>query len=205
MNLLPGNGLIFTPVNILLIDNYDSFTYMLKDYIEQHGPACTVIRNDAPELVSYLNDNAPDAIVISPGPCAPKDAGLLPGLLHRILHAYPVLGVCLGHQAMGAYFGAALVKAELPRHGKVDTIKHNGNKLFDGVPVAFDATRYHSLLLKDVPVELEVIALSPTGEVMGIAHKTLPLWGIQFHPESCMTGYGKQMIENFLLLAKQKR
>jgi anthranilate synthase component 2 len=191
-------------LKILLIDNYDSFTYMLKDYIEQSGAACTVIRNDNVELISILNEHTFDSIVISPGPCTPNDAGLLPHILSQILQSYPVLGVCLGHQAIGEYFGAQLVRAEIPRHGKVDDVAHNGNALFAGIPQTFAATRYHSLLLQQIPVELEVIATSGKGEVMGIAHKTLPLWGIQFHPESCMTGYGKRMIENFLLLAAQK-
>lgn len=191
-------------MNILLIDNYDSFTYMLKDYIEQHYVVCTVVRNDTSELFALLKEHTFDAVVISPGPCTPNDAGLLPEVLPLILHSYPVLGVCLGHQAMGEYFGARLVKATLPRHGKVDPVTHTGNPLFEGIPGTFDATRYHSLLLEDIPVDLEVIATSAKGEVMGIAHKTLPLWGIQFHPESCMTAFGKRMIENFLLLARQK-
>jgi anthranilate synthase/aminodeoxychorismate synthase-like glutamine amidotransferase len=177
---------------------------MLKDYIEQQGAECNVVRNDAPELIHMLENNHFDAVVISPGPCTPNEAGSLPKILHNIIRSYPVLGVCLGHQAIGEYFGADLQKADVPKHGKVDHIHHNGNELFKGIPEVFEATRYHSLLLKEVPIELEVIATSSTNEVMGIAHKTLPLWGIQFHPESCMTGHGKRMIKNFLLLAKQK-
>jgi para-aminobenzoate synthetase component 2 len=191
-------------MTILLIDNYDSFTYMLRDYFEQEGAECLVIRNDSAELPGLVKSGKADGVVISPGPCAPKDAGLLPGLLPQIFQSYAVLGVCLGHQALGEYFGARLSKASVPMHGKVDRLSHNGNILFSGIPQIFEATRYHSLLLDQIPVELEVIASSGKQEVMGIAHKTLPLWGIQFHPESCMTTFGKQIIRNFLLAAKQK-
>jgi para-aminobenzoate synthetase component II len=190
-------------LHILLLDNYDSFTYMLKDYIEQHDAICTVMRNDHPDVISKLTQF--DAIVLSPGPQAPKNAGLLINVIEASHLHKPVLGVCLGHQAIGEFFGATLQKATTPMHGKVDRITHTGNQLFAGIPETFQATRYHSLLLAEMAECLEVIATSAKGEVMGLRHKQLPLWGIQFHPESCLTEYGAVIIKNFLLAATPKQ
>lgn len=189
-------------MKVLLLDNYDSFTYMLKDYIEQCGVVCDVKRNDSVNVLDEISRY--DALVISPGPQTPGDAGQLMQALERYVLVKPILGVCLGHQGLGVYFGARLMKAKQPKHGKIDTLTHTEHPLFAGIPPTFDATRYHSLVIDSLPPELEIIASSGGGEIMGIAHKSLPLWGIQFHPESCTTEYGLQLIQNFLKLAQQK-
>ncbi|MES2780166.1 MAG: aminodeoxychorismate/anthranilate synthase component II [Bacteroidota bacterium] len=190
-------------LNVLLLDNYDSFTYMLKDYIEQNGAICTVMRNDHPHVTERLNEF--DAIILSPGPQAPKDAGLLMEVIEQSVFHKPILGVCLGHQAIGEFFGASLQKAAVPMHGKVDQITHTTDVLFMGIPETFNATRYHSLLLTKMVDCLTVTATSSKGEVMALRHKQLPVWGIQFHPESCLTEYGGMMIKNFLLAATPKQ
>lgn len=189
--------------HILLFDNYDSFTYMLKDYIEQNGAVCTVVRNDHPEALELLMQF--DAIILSPGPQAPKDAGKLMQAIAQIHQHKPILGVCLGHQAIGEFFGATLQKATVPMHGKVDCITTVADPLFEGIPETFQATRYHSLLLTHIPECLAVLATSSKSEVMALRHKQLPVWGIQFHPESCLTEYGGLMIKNFLLAATPKQ
>jgi para-aminobenzoate synthetase component II len=189
--------------HILLLDNYDSFTYMLKDYIEQNGAACTVVRNDHPDALELLMKF--DAIILSPGPQAPVDAGKLMQVIAQTYQHKPILGVCLGHQAIGEFFGATLQKATVPMHGKVDRITAVADCLFTGIPETFQATRYHSLLLTHIPECLAVLATSSKGEVMALRHKQLPVWGIQFHPESCLTEYGGLMIKNFLLAATPKQ
>lgn len=176
---------------------------MLRDYIEQHGATCTVVRNDHQDAIAMAL--AADAIILSPGPGAPKDAGLLMKVIEEVYAFKPVLGVCLGHQAIGEFFGATLQKATVPMHGKVDYITRSENQLFAGIPRTFQATRYHSLLLTHIPEQLITIATSAKGEVMALTHKQLPLWGIQFHPESCLTEYGSMMIKNFLLAATPKQ
>lgn len=191
------------PLTVLLLDNYDSFTYMLKDYIEQHEAVCTVLRND--DLDVFNNLQFFDAIVLSPGPQAPKDAGLLMKVIEQSFKHKPILGVCLGHQAIGEFFGASLQKADVPMHGKVDRMSHSEDELFRSVPKTFSATRYHSLILTQLPECLCVIAQSSKNEVMAFKHKQLPLWGIQFHPESCHTEYGVTLIKNFLLAARSKQ
>ncbi len=183
-------------MKILLIDNFDSFTYMLRDYLMQAGATCMVIRNDVLS-VNAVEEINPDAIVISPGPGKPADAGKLMAVLPFLVEHYPVLGVCLGHQAIGAFFGAELGPATLPKHGKVETIYCLNTQLFDGMN-EFCATRYHSLILTNLGVELELLAWTASKEVMAIKHKSLPIWGIQFHPESCLTKVGMQIIHNFL-------
>jgi anthranilate synthase component 2 len=188
-------------MKVLLLDNYDSFTYMLKDYIEQCGVVCDVKRNDDVNVVEAINRY--DVLVISPGPQTPMDAGRLMESLQRYAFEKPILGVCLGHQGIGMFFGARLIKALKPKHGKIDMLTHTAHPLFANIPHRFEATRYHSLILDSLPPELEIIASSADGEIMGIAHKSLPLWGIQFHPESCATGFGLQLIQNFLNLAQQ--
>lgn len=176
---------------------------MLKDYIEQCGVRCDVKRNDEAGVMDAAAGY--DALVISPGPQTPTDAGELMNLLNRYVLQKPILGVCLGHQGLGMHFGARLVKAQVPKHGKVETLQHSSHPLFEGVPKHFEATRYHSLVLEFLPAALDIIATSADGEIMGIAHQSLPLWGIQFHPESCATGYGLQLIKNFLMMAQQNR
>lgn len=174
---------------------------MLADYLKQQGVECTVIRNDHNDLLPATR--LADAIVLSPGPQRPRSAGGLMSVIEQQGAYKPMLGVCLGHQAIGEYFGAELDKAIIPRHGKVEEMKHMNHPLFAGIPLVFNATRYHSLLLKNLPPELDIIVESAAQEVMGISHKSLPLWGIQFHPESCATEFGLQLVKNFLNLAKQ--
>lgn len=183
-------------MKILLIDNYDSFTYILKDYIEQCGVDCRVIRNDeiGLETLKLLQF---DAIVISPGPKTPAEAGFVMALIGQFHRVCPILGICLGHQALAQYFGATIVKAKLPRHGKVDPMRHTGSVMFKGIPATFQATRYHSLVAANIPAEIKVTCTSG-GEVMAIEHELFPLYGIQFHPESCQTEYGLQIIKNFI-------
>ena len=188
-------------MKVLLLDNYDSFTFMLKDYIEQCGNNCSVIKNDDP-LLDTINLNNFDAIVISPGPKKPVEAGKLSALLNLWTLHKPILGICLGHQALGEYFGARLTKSKLPRHGKVDKIIHAGNSIFDGIPREFNATRYHSLILENLPESLIQIC-SAKDEVMGFVHKTLPIWGLQFHPESCQTEFGINLLKNFFIQVKK--
>lgn len=187
-------------MKVLLIDNYDSFTHILRDYIVQTGANCDLYRNDERILLSLLPENY-DALVISPGPETPAKAGLLMQVLPTWLEALPVLGVCLGHQAIGEYYGAKLVQAKRPRHGKVDEMNHLGGLLFKGVPKIFKATRYHSLILQHLPDSLIGNCWS-MDELMALEHKTLPIYGLQFHPESCETEFGLTMIKNFLDLVK---
>ncbi len=188
-------------MRVLLIDNYDSFTYMLADYLQQCDLECVVCRNDEPLLLEVNPENF-NALVISPGPETPNEAGFLMQVLPNFIGKIPILGICLGHQAIGLHFGALLEKAQKPRHGKVDLHHHFGDNLFTGIPKSFKATRYHSLILKNLPNELNVICLS-SEEVMGLAHCSLPIWGLQFHPESCETKDGLQMIKNFIEMAKK--
>ncbi|MDP3930178.1 MAG: aminodeoxychorismate/anthranilate synthase component II [Bacteroidota bacterium] len=190
-------------MKVLLIDNYDSFTHILRDYIVQTGANCDLYRNDERILLSLLPENY-DALVISPGPETPVKAGLLMQVLPTWLEALPVLGVCLGHQAIGEYYGAKLVQAKRPRHGKVDEMNHLGGLLFKGVPKIFKATRYHSLILQHLPDSLIGNCWSKD-ELMALEHKTLPIYGLQFHPESCETEFGLTMIKNFLDLVKKDR
>lgn len=185
----------------LLIDNYDSFTYMLKDYVEQCGVTCEVIRNDVPDLVEKVSQY--DALVLSPGPKTPNDAGLMNEVIANWHLHKPMLGICLGHQAIGQYFGADLQHAIEPKHGKMDKIKHIQHPLFKGIPVQFNVTRYHSLILTKVESPLQQIAKSSQGECMALAHNTLPLFGVQFHPESCLTDFGLTIIKNYIELVKQ--
>ena len=189
-------------MKILLIDNYDSFTFMLKDYIEQCEADTTVIRNDDKILDFDYIDNF-NAIVISPGPKTPNQSGNLMSIIQSCFESKPILGICLGHQAIGEFFGAKLAKASLPRHGKVDSVTHNNHFLFNGIDTKFKATRYHTLLIENVKTPLEIIAKSDTKEVMAIAHQSLPIFGIQFHPESCLTKCGLKLINNFVVYTNQ--
>ncbi|MGA7764556.1 MAG: aminodeoxychorismate/anthranilate synthase component II [Candidatus Binataceae bacterium] len=184
---------------ILMIDNYDSFTYNLVQYLGELGAELEVRRNDAID-VAGVRAMAPQAIVISPGPCTPKEAGVSVALLREMAGEVPILGVCLGHQCVGEAFGATVVRAGRLMHGKTSPILHDGRNIFAGLPSPFDAMRYHSLLVaaESIPPCLEVSARTAEGEVMGLRHRTFPIEGIQFHPESIGTPEGKPLLANFL-------
>jgi len=186
---------------ILVIDNYDSFTYNLVQYFGELGADPLVRRNDEITIaeIEVLN---PERICISPGPCTPKEAGISSEVIRQLAGKYPILGVCLGHQCMGDVYGGEVVRAERLMHGKTSPILHNGKDLFAGLPNPFEATRYHSLLVRreSFPNCLEITAETAEGEIMGLRHKTLPLWGVQFHPESILTTHGKELLQNFLRL-----
>ena len=184
---------------ILMIDNYDSFTYNLVQYLGELGAEVVVRRNDAVTLeeVSQMN---PAAVVISPGPCTPSEAGISLAVLSRFAGRFPMLGVCLGHQSIGAAFGAEVVRSDRVMHGKTSPIEHDGKTIFAGLSNPFDATRYHSLVVRraSVPACLEISAWTRENEVMGLRHRELPIEGVQFHPESILTFEGKRLLENFL-------
>lgn len=185
---------------IVLIDNYDSFTYNLVQYFGELEPDIRVFRNDA-ITVEGIRQLKPDRIVVSPGPCTPKEAGISVETIRRLGPEFPILGVCLGHQSIGEAFGGDVVRAERIMHGKVSSIRHTGNRLFDGVPSPFTATRYHSLVIKrdTCPSILEIIAeTTDRQEIMAVAHREYPVWGVQFHPESILTEAGKRIIKNFM-------
>jgi len=184
---------------IVIVDNYDSFTYNLVQYFGEYEADIRVYRNDAID-VAGIRALRPDRIVISPGPCTPDDAGISMAVIRELGPETPLLGVCLGHQAIGQVFGGEVVRARVPMHGKVSQIRHHGNRLFEGVPSPFTATRYHSLVVKreTCPGVLAITAEADDGEIMGVAHQEYPVWGVQFHPESILTEHGKQIIRNFL-------
>ena len=188
---------------ILMIDNYDSFTYNLVHYLGELGEKVLVFRNDkiTIEDVGKLN---PDMVVISPGPCTPKEAGISVDLIKEFAGRIPILGVCLGHQSIGYAFGGNIVRAKRLLHGKTSQIYHDGKKIYEGVPTPFEATRYHSLLVEDnsLPDELEVTAWTDEDEIMGIRHKKYLVEGVQFHPESILTKHGKDLLRNFVRIAK---
>jgi para-aminobenzoate synthetase component 2 len=190
-------------MKILLIDNYDSFTYMLADYIKQCGAACTVVRNDDAHLLNQSWLLSFDGYVLSPGPSTPKQAAYLMHVIHEIYMHKPVLGICLGHQAIGEFFGAKLTKAFLPKHGKTEFISHSNHILFENIPTYFEVTRYHSLIVEDIKQPLSTIAQSDKNECMALYHKELPIFGVQFHPESCLTTTGLTIIKNYIKLVKQ--
>jgi para-aminobenzoate synthetase component 2 len=186
-------------MRILMIDNYDSFTYNLVQYLGELGAELEVRRNDAID-VATVRTMAPQAIVISPGPRTPKEAGVSVPLLREMAGEMPILGVCLGHQCIGEAFGAKVARAARLMHGKTSSILHDGKTIFAGLPRPFDAMRYHSLLVvaDSIPSCLEVSARTAEGEVMGLRHRTLAVEGIQFHPESIGTPEGKRLLANFL-------
>ncbi|WP_456382721.1 anthranilate synthase component II [Persephonella sp.] len=193
-------------MKIFMIDNYDSFTYNIVQYFYELGADVVVKRNDeiAPEDIEKYDDI--DAIVISPGPCTPNEAGISVQVIKRYMGKYPIMGVCLGHQSIGAAFGAKIVKAKCLMHGKTSDIYHTGEGLFKGIPSPFKAVRYHSLVIdrSTLPDEIEITAWTKEdNEIMAIAHKELPLWGVQFHPESILTEHGKKLLKNFMELAQQ--
>ncbi|TAN51846.1 MAG: aminodeoxychorismate/anthranilate synthase component II [Methylococcaceae bacterium] len=189
---------------VLMIDNYDSFTYNLVQYLAELGADVTVVRNDqiAVEEIAAI---APDKIVISPGPCTPKEAGISVPAIHRYAGKYPILGVCLGHQSIGHAFGGNVIHAKSIMHGKTSLVYHTGQSVFHGLGNPFQATRYHSLVIEkaSLPDCLEITAWTQTpngdfDEIMGVRHKTLPIAGVQFHPESILTEHGHDMLRNFL-------
>jgi len=184
---------------LLMIDNYDSFTYNLVQYLLELGEDVKVERNDAISL-DDIERARPDRIVISPGPCTPKEAGVSVPLVRRFAGAIPILGVCLGHQAIGAAFGGEIVGAQRIMHGKTSTITHDGRGVFRDLPDSFEATRYHSLVVAEasLPACLEISARSEDGEIMGLRHRAQAVEGIQFHPESILTVVGKDLLRNFL-------
>jgi anthranilate synthase component 2 len=186
-------------MRILLLDNYDSFTYNLYQYLSELGATVDVRRNDEIE-VDDVRELAPDKIVISPGPCTPAEAGISLPLIRELGIEIPILGVCLGHQAIGAAYGGKVIRAPEPVHGKQSPILHGGQGVFADLPSPFAATRYHSLVVErdTLPQELEVTAETADGLIMGLRHRTLPVEGIQFHPESYTTEHGKQLLKNFL-------
>jgi anthranilate synthase/aminodeoxychorismate synthase-like glutamine amidotransferase len=184
---------------VLLIDNYDSFVYNLARYVRELGEAPLVRRNDAMTVDDIL-DLAPSHVIISPGPCSPVEAGISTDVVRRVGPSIPVLGVCLGHQCIGAAYGGEIVRAGRPMHGKTSRIRHRGTDLFTGLPNPFLASRYHSLVISpaSVPPELEVSATSEDGEIMAVKHATHPVFGVQFHPESVLTEHGYRMLDHFL-------
>jgi anthranilate synthase/aminodeoxychorismate synthase-like glutamine amidotransferase len=186
---------------VLVIDNYDSFTYNLVQYLSELGAAVDVRRNDQVTL-DEIERLAPERVVISPGPKTPAEAGICISLIRRFAGKMPILGVCLGHQAIGEAFGGRVVRAPEIMHGKVSSISHDGETVFSGLPNPFPATRYHSLIVErgTLPACLTVSATSPNGLIMGIRHRDLKVEGVQFHPESIMTNAGKQLLGNFLRL-----
>ncbi|MDE1972202.1 MAG: aminodeoxychorismate/anthranilate synthase component II [Hyphomicrobiales bacterium] len=187
---------------IVLIDNYDSFTFNLVHFLGDLGAKVRVHRNDKITSPAVMAAD-PDAIVLSPGPCTPKDAGICLDLIRAVGGKIPVLGVCLGHQAIGDAFGGTIVRAPVPVHGKLSAIRHNGTGVFRGINAPFQATRYHSLVVDraSLPAALSVTAETDDGLVMGLAHKELPLHGVQFHPESIASEHGHLMLKNFLDIA----
>ena len=183
---------------LLLIDNYDSFVYNLARYFEELGKPARVVRNDAIDI-DGIRTSAPEALVISPGPCAPAQAGISLAAVRSLAGEIPILGVCLGHQVIGEAFGARVVRGR-PVHGRTSRIQHRQVGLFSGVPLPLEAARYHSLVVDPatIPVCLEVSAWTDDGTVMALAHRELPVWGVQFHPESVLTESGHLLLENFL-------
>lgn len=188
---------------ILMIDNYDSFTYNLVQYLSELGEKLVVKRNDA-ITAAQVKRLRPKAIVISPGPGRPSDAGISNELIRVFAGKTPVLGVCLGHQCIGEVFGGQVVRAKRPMHGKTSAIRHDNSALFKGLPNPFEATRYHSLIVRkqDLPNALKVTAWTDDGEIMGLRHKQYPIYGVQFHPESILTTTGKSLLSNFLGLCR---
>jgi anthranilate synthase component 2 len=186
-------------MKLLVIDNYDSFTFNLVQYLGELGAACDVVRNDAIG-VEAIGERGVEAIVISPGPCTPNEAGISVETVRTYAGRLPILGVCLGHQSIAAAYGGEVISARTLMHGKTSMIQHSGEGLFRGLPNPFEATRYHSLAVArdSLPAELDVTAWTEDGEIMGLRHRHLPVIGVQFHPESILTGSGKALLQNFL-------
>ena len=187
---------------LLVIDNYDSFTYNLVQYLGELGAEMRVFRNDEITVDEIESELKPQKILISPGPGTPDSAGISLAVIERFADTVPILGVCLGHQAIGQHFGGKVVRAPEPVHGKPVEIMHDGKTIFDGLPERFNAGRYHSLIVDrdGLPDCLEISAASPDGLVMGLRHRTKKIEGVQFHPESILTEYGRNLLQNFLNL-----
>ena len=186
---------------VFVLDNYDSFTYNLVQYIGECGHECVVKRNDQ-TTTDEIAALRPSHVLVSPGPCTPREAGISTDVISRFAGKVPVLGVCLGHQALGEAFGGKVIRAAKLMHGKTSAIQHDGKTIFRDVPSPMTATRYHSLIVEEssLPKELEVSARSEDGTIMGLRHKSLSVEGVQFHPESILTDHGKKLIANFLKL-----
>ena len=191
---------------ILVIDNYDSFTYNLVHYLNELGAETRVVRNDAIGVAEALGLK-PQGVLLSPGPCTPNEAGICLPLLRAAPDTLPILGVCLGHQAIGQAYGGQVIRAQSLMHGKTSAIHHTGKGVFAGLKNPFTATRYHSLSVRrdDLPPDLEVTAWTDDGEIMGVQHKARPVFGVQFHPESIATECGHDLLANFLHIAGVKR
>ena len=189
---------------ILVIDNYDSFTFNLVQYLGELKADLRVVRNDEVTL-DQIHELNPERILVSPGPCSPREAGLSNDIIRTFGPRLPLFGVCLGHQCIGHTFGAEVVVNYRMMHGKTSPIRHNGEDLFAGMPNPFNATRYHSLVIKrdTLPACLEITAETDEGEIMGVRHRELPIWGVQFHPESILTESGRLLMANFLKLQKR--
>ncbi len=190
---------------LLMIDNYDSFTYNLVQYFGELGEDVRVFRNNK-ITVKEIEDMSPEMIVISPGPCTPKEAGISVETIRHFAGKVPILGVCLGHQSIGAAFGGEIIRAPRLMHGKTSMIHHDGLTIFEGLPNPFEATRYHSLLInrENLPECLLITAWTDEGEIMGVRHREFIVEGVQFHPESILTRVGKGLLNNFLKLARKK-
>jgi anthranilate synthase component 2 len=184
---------------ILMVDNYDSFTYNIVQYFGELGAAVTVVRNDEVSLAD-ITAHAPTHLVISPGPCSPAEAGISVAAIQHFAGKLPILGVCLGHQAIGAAFGGKIIRAQQLMHGKTSVISTTQQGVFAGLPAQFTVNRYHSLAIErsSCPAELELTAWTDDGEIMGVRHRSLPIQGLQFHPESILTEHGHAMLKNFL-------
>jgi anthranilate synthase component II len=190
-------------IMILLIDNYDSFTFNLYHFLGDVGGRCEVVRNDKLTVAEALA-RQPEAIVLSPGPCTPNDAGICLDLIAAAAGKIPILGVCLGHQAIGQAFGGDVVRAPAPMHGKTSRVFHSGTDILEGIPSPFTATRYHSLIVDraTLPADLIATAWTEDGLVMGLRHRSLPVYGVQFHPESIASEHGHTLLASFLALAR---
>ena len=191
---------------LLVIDNYDSFTYNLVQYLGELGAGPVVYRNDQIDIPK-IKRLKPAQIVISPGPCTPKEAGISNEVIQTFSGKIPILGVCLGHQCIGHVYGGKIIRAARIMHGKTSPIYHTKKEIFKNIPNPFQATRYHSLLVdsKSFPKELEITAWTKEGEIMGLRHRHYPVWGVQFHPESILTESGKNILQNFLFLTRKKK
>ena len=189
---------------LLMIDNYDSFTFNLVQYFGELGEDVRVFRNDKITLAE-IEALGPERIVISPGPCSPEEAGISVAAIRHFSGKIPILGVCLGHQAIGAAFGGNVIRSAYLMHGKTSPIHHDGRELFKGLPNPFEATRYHSLIVErsSLPACLEMTAWVAEGEIMGLRHSDLPVWGVQFHPESILTVGGMDILRNFIEMTKK--
>ena len=191
------------PIQVLMVDNYDSFTFNIVQYLGELGAEVTVVRNDevtVDDLQRRLDEGRMDRLVISPGPCSPNEAGISVPAIRHFAGKLPILGVCLGHQSIGAALGGTIVRAQELMHGKTSDITTTQQGVFADLPARFTVNRYHSLAIRrsDCPAELEVTAWTDDGEIMGVRHKTLPIQGVQFHPESILTEHGHAMLKNFL-------